>query len=81
MYRISIVYRASYIIGAQGKSRSGTVCIAYLMWKNGILDYDRIYKAVKEKRNMVMPNLGFERQLKSLEWSQIVMERDGQNNA
>jgi protein-tyrosine phosphatase len=47
---------------AQGKSRSGTVAIAYLMIAQN-MNYREALKYVQEKRPMVQPNPSFETQL------------------
>lgn len=51
---------------ASGKSRSASICIGYLMWKQNISFEDAKY-AVKQKRGIIAPNAGFERQLKEFE--------------
>lgn len=49
-----------------GRSRSGTICCAYLMKKNG-LTLEQALKEIKEKRFCVMPNPGFLFQLQLYE--------------
>ena len=51
----------------QGVSRSCSVVIAYLMCKEG-MTYDDALKAVKRKRSVCKPNVGFEIQLR--EWGE-----------
>jgi len=50
---------------AQGRSRSSTVVLAYLMWKNG-MHYDEALEFVQSRRSMSQPNQGFESRLRSL---------------
>ncbi|MEW5320425.1 MAG: hypothetical protein WDW38_011500 [Sanguina aurantia] len=50
---------------SQGVSRSATLAIAYLMWRNKG-SYDETFAAVKAKRGVVNPNIGFTCQL--LQW-------------
>ena len=50
---------------AQGRSRSSTVILAYLMWKNG-MHYDEALEFVQSRRSMSQPNQGFESRLRSL---------------
>jgi len=49
-----------------GISRSATMCIAYLMHKNG-LTMDEAYDYVKLRRAVIAPNLNFMRQLSEFE--------------
>lgn len=49
-----------------GKSRSASIVIAYLM-KYHKYSVDDAYKYLKKKRKMVMPNLGFMKQLREYE--------------
>jgi dual specificity MAP kinase phosphatase len=49
-----------------GVSRSATIVIAYLMWKNK-LSYNEAYWSVKNKRKFISPNEGFVKQLKDFE--------------
>ena len=51
---------------AAGMSRSPTVVIAYIMWKNKIFLNDAI-KIVKNKRRLISPNVNFMNQLKIFE--------------
>lgn len=55
-----------YIHCQAGVSRSSSVVIAYLMWKNR-LTYLEAKRQVKEKRKCVCPNDTFEKQLKEFE--------------
>jgi predicted protein tyrosine phosphatase len=48
-----------------GISRSASVCILYMMWKNG-LDYDQAYEELKKNRVVVRPNKGFVVHLRNL---------------
>ncbi|KAF0976594.1 hypothetical protein FDP41_004493 [Naegleria fowleri] len=50
----------------KGRSRSASILIAYLMRKNG-WTYRETLKFVQQKRSIVQPNEGFERQLLELE--------------
>ena len=50
---------------AQGRSRSSTVVIAYLMWRDG-MNYDEALEFVQSRRSMSQPNQGFESRLRSL---------------
>ena len=50
----------------KGISRSATIVIAYLMWKNHF-NYIDSYFYVKNKRNFISPNEGFIQQLKIFE--------------
>ena len=49
-----------------GSSRSATIVIAYLMWKQK-MKYEDAYNFVKNKRKIVNPNFGFKKQLKIFE--------------
>jgi len=49
-----------------GVSRSASVVIGYMMWKHGI-SYDEAFRRLHEVRPWVMPNEGFQQQLKELE--------------
>ena len=51
---------------AVGASRSATIVIAYLMWKNK-KQFDEILKLVQNLRPIVWPNEGFKDQLKLFE--------------
>jgi len=53
---------------AQGKSRSATVVVAYIMAKQG-LDTEQALKVVKAKRSIAEPNNNFMYQLKQFESS------------
>ena len=59
---------------AAGSSRSATIVIAYLMWKNKEMTFDKALNYVKEKRTVVNPNLAFQDQLKLFE--NILKEND-----
>lgn len=56
-----------------GSSRSASIVIAYLMWKKK-MKYEDAYSFVKEKRPIVLPNNGFQEQLKMFE--KILEEND-----
>ena len=58
---------------AAGMSRSPTVVIAYIMWKNKIFLNDAI-KIVKNKRRLISPNENFMNQLKIFE--KLLIEND-----
>ena len=49
-----------------GTSRSATIVIAYLMWKQN-MKYEEAYNYVKDKRKRIGPNSGFKEQLKIFE--------------
>lgn len=51
---------------AAGVSRSATVVISYLMYKND-MNYAQAYAFVKSKRMCISPNSGFQQQLKRYE--------------
>ena len=51
---------------AAGESRSATIVIAYLMWKNR-MSFDKAYNFVKSKRSKIYPNFGFRQQLQMFE--------------
>ena len=57
----------------QGKSRSGSVAVAYVMVAEG-LGYEEALKVVQLKRPVVEPNNNFERQLKEFEVSELCRE-------
>lgn len=50
----------------QGKSRSASLVIAYIMWSEK-LTFDQAYEFVKSKRPLVRPNPTFERELRFYE--------------
>ena len=57
-----------------GRSRSSTLCIAYLMWKDGCKGpkhklYE-ILESVQQKRNIVQPNMAFMGQL--VQWEDVL---------
>ena len=58
---------------AVGLSRSPTIVIAYIMWKNK-MTFDRAYIFVKLKRPEISPNYGFQTQLKMFE--KLLFEND-----
>ena len=58
---------------AAGMSRSPTIVIAYIMWKNK-MTFDRAYIFVKLKRPEISPNYGFQKQLKIFE--KLLFEND-----
>ena len=47
-----------FIHCSQGVSRSVTLAIAYLMWRNG-QTFDEAFAAVKAARGVANPNIGF----------------------
>ena len=49
-----------------GQSRSATVAIAYIMWKQK-LSYEDAFNLVNQKRTVAFPNFGFREQLKIFE--------------
>ncbi len=51
---------------AAGISRSSTIIIAYIMWKQNCT-FEEAYSYVLSKRSVIEPNLGFYRQLKNFE--------------
>lgn len=53
-----------------GRSRSGSVLIAYLMYLTG-KPYTEILKIVQKSRPVVQPNEGFEKQLKQLKFNYV----------
>ena len=55
-----------YIHCMAGVSRSASIVIAYLMYKEH-KNYFQIYTEVKKKRNVIRPNFGFVFQLKYFE--------------
>ena len=56
-----------------GASRSASIVIAYLMWKNKMKFMDAL-EFVQKKRRVVWPNSGFKEQLKMFE--QLLIEND-----
>ena len=52
-----------YVHCAAGASRSATIVIAYIMWKEH-KNYNDAFLFVKEKRSLIFPNMGFVIQLK-----------------
>ncbi|XP_026501524.1 dual specificity protein phosphatase 19 [Vanessa tameamea] len=54
-----------------GVSRTSMVAIAYLM-QYQLLDYEKAYNFVKEKRPAIQPNAGFKTQLLSMTPGQII---------
>ena len=55
-----------YVHCVMGVSRSASVVIAYLMYKNK-MKYDDAFDFVQSKRKEISPNTGFQRQLKQFE--------------
>ncbi len=55
-----------YVHCMAGVSRSATIVIAYLMWKNK-WDYYKSYYFVRNRRSVVNPNNGFVKQLQKFE--------------
>ena len=55
-----------YVHCMAGVSRSPTIVIAYLMWKNKI-GYNDAYWLVKNKRKYISPNYSFTKQLNEFE--------------
>ena len=49
-----------------GVSRSATIVIAYIMWKQK-MKYENAFNYVKEKRKRISPNYGFKKQLQIFE--------------
>ena len=58
---------------AAGASRSATIVIAYLMWKNK-MNFNDALQFVKNKRPIIWPNAGFKEQLKMFE--KLLIEND-----
>ena len=52
-----------YVHCVQGISRSSTMCIAYMMFTEGV-NFEEGYKRVKDRRQCANPNLTFIAQLK-----------------
>lgn len=50
----------------RGVSRSASIVLAYLMWKNK-MSFDEAFNYLKQKRSVVLPNAGFVRQLREFE--------------
>ena len=46
----------------QGVSRSTTICLAYLIWKEN-MNYEQAYEYIRARRGIASPNLGFTIQL------------------
>lgn len=55
-----------YVHCAGGISRSASMVISHLMWRNK-LNYEDAYKIVKENRKEICPNPNFVKQLKDME--------------
>ena len=55
-----------YIHCAMGISRSASVVIAYIMYKNK-MKFKEAYDFVHKKRNVISPNMGFQEQLEKFE--------------
>ena len=64
---------ATFVHCGAGASRSATIVIAYLMWKN-IMTFDEALQFVKNKRPIACPNPGFKEQLKIFE--KLLIEND-----
>ena len=56
----------TYVHCSQGKSRSSSVVIAYVMFKKK-MNFEDAFKFVKSKREQILPNSGFVEQLKEFE--------------
>ena len=52
---------------AQGKSRSSSLVIGYLLWSRTHSSYEEALADVKSKRGIAEPNPGFEKQLRAFE--------------
>ena len=78
-FKESILYIESsekvYVHCMAGVSRSPTIVIAYLMWKNKLKFYDA-YFVVSNKRRFISPNQGFRDQLEKIEKLLIENEYD-----
>jgi len=59
---------------SQGVSRSVSVVISYLMWRNGD-SYEKTFALVKERRGVANPNMGFTCQM--LQWRKRVLSEAG----
>lgn len=55
---------------SQGVSRSVTLAIAYLMWRNG-QTFDEAFAAVKTARGVANPNIGFVCQARVQAWESL----------
>lgn len=60
----------------RGKSRSATICIAYMMHALGIT-FKNALKAVSALRSKVSPNSGFRKKLEKFEKSLVKIDYDG----
>ena len=58
-----------------GSSRSATIVIAYIMWKQK-MKYEDAFNFVKSKRKIINPNYGFKEQLKIFEDLLIKVDYD-----
>ena len=58
--------KKTYVHCSQGKSRSPSVVIAYVMFKKK-MNFEDAFKFVKSKREQILPNSGFVEQLKEFE--------------
>jgi hypothetical protein len=76
-FKESILYIESsekvFVHCMAGVSRSPTIVIAYLMWKNKMKFYDA-YFLVANKRRHIYPNQGFREQLEKFE--KLLIEND-----
>ena len=70
-------YDKVFVHCAAGMSRSPTVVIAYLMWKQK-LSLNNAIKFVKNKRPEISPNLNFMRQLQLFQ--ELLIKKDYDNN-
>jgi atypical dual specificity phosphatase len=59
------LFIGNFLYSFAGKSRSASVCIAYLM-KIKNWDFDQALSYLKERRGIVEPNIGFTQQLRKL---------------
>ena len=59
---------------AQGKSRSSSLIIGYLLWIQHVSTYDEAFQWTRSRRSIVQPNPGFEKQLRTFE--QVFLKRE-----
>jgi len=59
----------------KGLSRSATIIIAYEMWKHH-KTFDQVLQAIQEHRSFIMPNIGFQAQLKEFEQQNYSLNLD-----
>lgn len=62
----------------QGKSRSATAVIAYLMASNGGQSFEESLKVVQDQRKMAEPNPAFCQKLKDFSRSDALTELQGE---